>query len=418
MQAAITTTERRTLLPLEPEIEKYLQTVASMSQSSARTYRFRLYPFVYFLQSKRKTFAQLLTDMKAGTLSIYDVLGDYAGHLQKEAAKASGVGATSVKRRVSCVKLLLIYHDVDINETKFKAKVKFAKSVRREKEAIDKNDIRKILLSCDDKRIKTYLMLLSGTGMRAKEALNLRFADFDLKSNPARVNLKGEYTKTRTDRYVFLTKEFVNQFQDYIAWRHRERALVSFDKLKHRREIAFAPTYRATDLVFTIPHRDPKNNAAVDSLYMGFIDGINAVIDRVGLGELERGGQNRKITRHTFRRFVKSVISDLGYGDYSEWFIGHAGSTYYRKKDQEKAEIFGKVEPYLTFLDAQAIEAGHADIQTKVESLNETNLDLRGQIKELREMIYQLQKDKYGKGEIVMEGAPQTVEETRNKRKV
>ena len=36
----------------------------------------------------------------------------------------------------------------------------------------------------------------------------------------------------------------------------------------------------------------------------------------------------RKITLHSFRRFVKTTISDLGYADYSEWFIGHAGSTY------------------------------------------------------------------------------------------
>jgi hypothetical protein len=26
----------------------------------------------------------------------------------------------------------------------------------------------------------------------------------------------------------------------------------------------------------------------------------------------------------------------LGYGDYSEWFIGHSGSTYWRKKDSDE----------------------------------------------------------------------------------
>lgn len=61
----------------------------------------------------------------------------------------------------------------------------------------------------------------------------------------------------------------------------------------------------------------------------------------------------RKITLYSFRRFVKSTISDLGYTDYSEFFIGHSGSTYWRKKDNEKAEIFQKIEPYLTFLNIQ-----------------------------------------------------------------
>jgi len=40
----------------------------------------------------------------------------------------------------------------------------------------------------------------------------------------------------------------------------------------------------------------------------------------------------RKIILHSFRRFAKTTISDLGYADYSEWFIGHSGSTYWLKK--------------------------------------------------------------------------------------
>ena len=33
---------------------------------------------------------------------------------------------------------------------------------------------------------------------------------------------------------------------------------------------------------------------------------------------------------------MKTTISDLGYADFSEWFIGHSGSTYWTKKDSEK----------------------------------------------------------------------------------
>jgi regulator of replication initiation timing len=44
-------------------------------------------------------------------------------------------------------------------------------------------------------------------------------------------------------------------------------------------------------------------------------------------------------------------MSDLGYSDFPEWYIGHSGSTYWTKKELEKAEIFRKVEPLLTFLN-------------------------------------------------------------------
>ena len=77
----------------------------------------------------------------------------------------------------------------------------------------------------------------------------------------------------------------------------------------------------------------------------------------MGKGEREDDNERRRqITLHSFRRFVKSTISDLGYSNYSEWFIGHSGSTYYRKKDSEKVEIFLKIEPYLTFLNVYELE--------------------------------------------------------------
>jgi len=46
---------------------------------------------------------------------------------------------------------------------------------------------------------------------------------------------------------------------------------------------------------------------------------------------------------------------------------------YRRKKDTEKVEIFRKIEPYLTFLDIHQLQRERADIQTKVEELEELN---------------------------------------------
>jgi len=96
------------------------------------------------------------------------------------------------------------------------------------------------------------------------------------------------------------------------------------------------------------------------------------------MGSREDGNETRReITLHSFRRFVKTTISDLGYADYSEWFIGHSGSTYWRKKDNEKAEIFKKIEPYLTFLNVPQLERQGADLQTKIEELQLINHSLR-----------------------------------------
>ena len=113
------------------------------------------------------------------------------------------------------------------------------------------------------------------------------------------------------------------------------------------------------------------------------------------MGSREDGNKNsrrRKITLHSFRRFVKSTISDLGYADYSEWFIGHSGSAYWRKKDSEKAEIFKKIEPYLTFLNVPQLERQGADLHTKIEELQDINQLLRNKYNEKEEQIKKLEE--------------------------
>ena len=85
-----------------------------------------------------------------------------------------------MKNRVITVKNFLEFNDIDISPRKFKLKVKFPKNIRRNKEALDKNDITNILNSCSDIKLKTYVMLLASTGMRAVEALSIRIKDIIL----------------------------------------------------------------------------------------------------------------------------------------------------------------------------------------------------------------------------------------------
>ena len=47
------------------------------------------------------------------------------------------------------------------------------------------------------------------------------------------------------------------------------------------------------------------------------------------------------------------------------------------KEDSEKAQIFRKIEPYLTFLNVHQLERQGADIQSKVEELEQLNQSMR-----------------------------------------
>ena len=116
--------------------------------------------------------------------------------------KGNNVSNLTLKQWIVTVKNFLEYHDVDISPRRFKMKVKLPKVVRKKKEALSKEDIVDILNTCSDIRWKTYVMLLASTGMRAVEALSIR-KDLDFQPNPPKLFVRGEFTKTRSDRTIF-----------------------------------------------------------------------------------------------------------------------------------------------------------------------------------------------------------------------
>jgi hypothetical protein len=221
-------------------------------------------------------------------------------------------------------------------------------------------------------------MLLAATGMRATEALSIRIKDLDLKSNPGKVFVRGAYTKTKTDSTVFLTQEITQQLNSWLNYKYRTRRVCYKDEQtgKTTTEVR-TPEKKESDLVFAV-YQSTKTPIPAN-LYIDFRDSFGKTLDSTNKDEREEGsnGRRREITLHSFRRFVKTTISDLGFADFSEWFIGNSGSTYWRKKESKKAELFRKIEPYLTFLNIHQLERQGADIQTKVQELEELNSSLR-----------------------------------------
>ena len=60
------------------------------------------------------------------------------------------------------------------------------------------------------------------------------------------------------------------------------------------------------------------------------------------------------------------------------------------EKDSKKAEIFSKIEPFLTFLNIRQLQRQGADIQTKIEELKELDQSLRQREKVKDDAIVQL----------------------------
>ena len=137
---------------------------------------------------------------------------------------------------------------------------------------------------------------------------------------PSKVFVRGEYTKTKTDRIVFLTDEVTQQLKSWLDYKYRtQKGMLQKDKQKGKTITEYrTPDKKETDLVFAVyqDKKTPNPNFIYDDLVKSFAK----TLDRMGKGSREDGNERRRqITLHSFRRFVKTTISDLGYSDYSEF---------------------------------------------------------------------------------------------------
>jgi integrase len=252
-------------------LDRYIRNIRTMNKKTAHEYYIRLINFQNFVIGRYKTkngaerktiLDNIITRINEGLEDPYEILNDYISYLQTY----HNISALTLKNYVLTIKNFFEYYDVDISPRKFKLKIKLPRVVRKNKEALSKEDIIDILNACSEIRLKTYVMLLAATGMRATEALSIRIKDLDLESQAARLFVRGEYTKTRTDRTVFLTEEIAQQLNSWLDYKYRTRRVSYKDEQtgKTITEIR-TPKKIESDLVFAV-YQNKKNADSILSI--------------------------------------------------------------------------------------------------------------------------------------------------------
>jgi integrase len=344
---------------------------------------------IFFSQKYNFTLDDYLIS-KTFNVDVYDLLAEYVFYLTSEYLSPDGfkLSTIAIKNTVNTVRNFLEYHDIDINPRKYKIKVKPPKVVRQRKEALSKDDVIKILQTCVTPKLRLFVHFLAVTGCRAAEACSVRLMDIDIENY--KVQIRGEHTKTKEDRYTFITKEFIEQYQEYLKYKYRKRVKY-YETGKD--PIVVIPKKKETDLLFASYFVDTENESQENQdpkfIYNNLLLKFEKTLDLLDINfENSTTKRRRKISFHSFRRMVKSIISDLGYSDFSEWYIGHAGSTYYRRSDRDKFELFKRIEPYLTF-NHKDLEARAKDTESRLEIMEQRNRELTENIHRIMEMIQQ-----------------------------
>jgi integrase len=141
----------------------------------------------------------ILKPLSKNEMNVYELLDNFISYLL---SINSNLTPTSLKLYVASIRSYLAYYDIDVIPSKFRRKVKMPKVYREDEEPLDVNDIRKILLSCNNQRLKTYLLVLASGGLRAIEALAIRIKDIDLSVSPTKIHIRKEFTQTKVARDI------------------------------------------------------------------------------------------------------------------------------------------------------------------------------------------------------------------------
>jgi integrase len=347
---------------------------------------------------------------KTFTVDVYDLLSNYVSWL-KSKTKDDGsklLQPVTIKNRVITVKNFLEFFDILVYPHTFKKRVKIPRVVNQYKEALTRENIIRILEATKDYKLKCYLICLSVTGMRASEMCSIRLKDIKWQEN--RIDIRGEFTKTKVRRYCFITDECKSLLTSWIEHKYRTRRIY-FENEGNR---YVTPIRRDDDLVFSSAFtydkvmgklvnvstnkKTEKKIADVDivtNIYTVISNEFNELMRQLNVG-YEDNTKNRHIyTLHSFRRYLYSLISDLGYTDFADFTLGHSNSTYWRKSDKDKYVLFQKIAPHLVLLDQTTIQRQGADQQSRIEHLEKENVRLSNELEkdrvELKERFEKLE---------------------------
>lgn len=360
-----------------PKVIKFLNSLERNSDKTSASYKTSIAYFHDFLSNSYSHNPEtVLSLILSKETDVYSLLDEFIEFMQTKS-----INPASINQYLASIRSYLGYYDIDIVPSKFKRRVRIPKVFHEEEEPIDAKDIRKMLLNCNNRRLKTYILVLASSGLRASEACAIRLCDIDFTVNPTRIHIRKEYTKTRVSRDVWISDEATKYLQDWIVFKYGQDFLgtmiydgeTSVYKVNKKMK-------NFESLVFQVQINN--ENVTPQSLYTKILLQYQKLLEISGFDERKDGMKRRKITLHSFRRFVKTTLSDCIGKEYSEWYLGHAKSGYYVSKPEVRAATYAdKAMKYLTFLDYSTLETTGKNIESKLSAkeleLSSNNLDGR-----------------------------------------
>ena len=394
-------TRPRTLLIDETNglkrVKLFLNSKGRESQKTRDIYGTAQYHFQTFLSKsdyKQYNIENILVPIEKKEIDVYYLLDQFVNYLKERIDTYNSntkLSDGTIRLYVAGVRSYLESCDIELSSKKFRNKVTLPKKHRRRKQPLTAEFIRTILLACNNTRLKVFILVLASSGMRAREALSLRNSDVDFSQSPTKIHIIAEHTKTKQERDIYISDEASRELKKFIESKYDKE-----DYMKYPNHLVFSIMKDSTDPAI---------------IYRTLHNYFTNLLKKVEMDKRRRGEgiQRREISFHSFRDFVKSRIAIHTNSEFSEWFLGHSGSTYWNISDDEIKNLYVKCIRYLTFLDYPTVETVGKDFESKMQQKDKEIHNLTHEVYLLDEALEENKKE-YNKFKTEVKSALDRVE--------
>lgn len=348
-------------------IQNYLDSlyVISHSGSTVHIYRSAINHFKKFVQSRySKSLDKVISELKNNKLDQYEILKEFVIYLDKAGKKPA-----SIKIWVGGAKGFLRHCGVKIYSEDFQMKVRLPKIHHQREEPLTK-EILVRLLSNVPVKIRTMILCATASGMRIGEIVQFKLSDIDFESNPTKIRIRAEITKTREARETFLTNEATKALKDYLTKCYGWDAEKSNNKLGN---IVIFGSQESSQILNNMRKKTPLQYT------------VSMIINSMkkytkNIPELAKRSESGRymIHFHAFRKYFRTVVGNAVGRDYAEALMGHHFylDTYYNLPEEKKREMYLQAEPFLTISDYAQIEKDLRSVKQRQKQIEEKQLDL------------------------------------------
>ncbi|MCK4885537.1 tyrosine-type recombinase/integrase [Candidatus Bathyarchaeota archaeon] len=291
----------------------------------------------------------------------------------------NGLAPLSIKLKLSIAKTFLTENDVELPQ-------KFWKRINRLIKGSRALTLDRIPTKAEFKRLLMHMpiqgkalnLVLESSGMRIGEALNSNIDDLYLEEKPARIQIRGEITKTGNSRHAFISSEAKEALTEWLKVREDYlRAAV--------RKSQLYPKSGDDPRIFPF---EPRTAYSI----------WTKALHKSGLNGKDKSTNRERIHPHVLRKFFRTRLGAVIPVDVVEALMGHEGyltEVYRRYTVEDLAKFYLQGESaLLVFTDAaevtklrQEVDERSKVLQTLVNGLTTANLEMKTENLEIKSKV-------------------------------